>query len=555
MLRGEIMSRRSAIPRVRTPHAGGPCATCTHDCAGCVFAERAAEARAEGDDEAVGRALAQMARHGCRRLQVNARSRTGLARRLASGAAAAALVLSLGLTGCETDTGGRGDTYGVDASEVLEVAILPADAMGGDGAGEVYAILPPECTTDADCTEQFYQCVDGTCQQTMFPVMPQCQTNDDCAANEECKDGACQPIAVAILPPACTTDADCAANEECKDGACEPIAVAILPPACTTNDDCAEHEMCTDGACQPAVSILPACTTDADCQPGEACKDGFCEPQVYPVLPPPDCTSDADCDAGQACVDGTCAPAPIECSIDADCPEGQTCVGGCPDEDGGVLCILPVKGTCQVVVSVLPACASDADCNTPIEACVDGQCQQVMWPVMPMCTSDADCATGEACVDGSCQAVEPVSCGVDADCPEGQTCEGECPSEDGQMMCILPVKGVCTPMVNPASCTSDADCVPGDECVGGCPQGMFCILPMGMECKTPCAADADCDANETCVGVVPDQQAYCEPGYFAILPPSPKPAAPPVKATGAWRSYVEGALAWFRADGTKTGRS
>jgi len=482
--------------RVRTApaKAASPCGACAKDCAGCVFAERAAEARAEGDDDAVRRAMEQMARRGCRRLQVSARAKGGLRRRLATGAAAAALVLSLGLAGCETEPGGKADTFGVDTSEVFEVAILPADVVGGDTTPEiwvimpppdtevfevailadmsgetgpeVYPVMPPECTTDADCKEQFYGCVDGTCQQTMFPVMPQCQSDTDCAENEVCTNGACEPV------------------------------VSILPPPCTTNDDCGLHEMCVDGECQPAISILPACVTDQDCQADEVCADGYCQP----------------------------------------------------------------------VVAVLPACVSDDDCNTPIEACVDGQCEQVMWPVMPQCMADDDCAVGEVCVNNTCQ-LEPTPCASDADCPAGQVCEGECPDESGEVFCVVPQMGTCVPSIEPTTCQSDADCAPGDVCKGGCPEGMFCILPMDSVCKTECSTDADCEANETCLGaetcppdqvcILPDQKGLCEPAMFAILPPAPLPIAPPPKKASAtaWRSYVEGAIAWFRPANDKTGRS
>jgi hypothetical protein len=102
---------------------------------------------------------------------------------------------------------------------------------------------------------------------------------------------------------------------------------------------------------------------------------------------------------------------------------------------------------------------------------------------------------------------------------------------------------------------------------------MFCILPVGGVCMTECSTDDDCDPGESCVGaqtcppdqmcILPDKKGVCEPQLFAILPPSPRPPAPPrapskadgAKASAAWRTYVEGALAWFRPDDGKTGRS
>jgi Cys-rich repeat protein len=437
-----------------------------------VFAEQAAEAKAEGDDARVRRALDQMARRGCRRLQVTARSKRGLGQRLVTGAAAAAMVLSLGLAGCETDAGGRTDSFGTDTYDAYEVAILPADVSGGDATPEIYAILPPPDDPDAVTPEV----ADDTGQPEVYPVMP----------------------------PECTTDADCHEPfEGCVDGACEQVMFPVMPQ-CQTDDDCPPQEVCKNNTCEPMLSILPACVNDDDCPPSEVCADGYCQP----------------------------------------------------------------------VVSVLPACVSDDDCNTPIEACVDGQCEQVMWPIMPECLADDDCAVGQVCVNNACQPAEPLACAADADCPEGQVCEGECPSEDGSVYCILPVKGVCAPKIDPVSCTSDADCVPGDVCVSGCPEGMFCILPMDSVCKTECTSDADCEPTETCLGVkkcpegmfcvmpIEPDKGVCEPMLYAILPPSPLPVAPPAPkgagakaSTTAWRAYVEGAIAWFRPANDETGRS
>ena len=84
-------------------------------------------------------------------------------------------------------------------------------------------------------------------------------------------------------PLPCMTDEDCAAEETCYQGACRS--------GCTTSDDCKGAQVCVSGAC------LTTCTGDADCPAGESCQAGYCQ------IDEPDLDGGDGDGSGPTCVD------------------------------------------------------------------------------------------------------------------------------------------------------------------------------------------------------------------------------------------------------------
>jgi Cys-rich repeat protein len=213
-----------------------------------------------------------------------------------------------------------------------------------------------------------------TFQTGRRPTQSQCAVDADCARNEVCTQGACQPNS----PPPCQSNLDCATGEVCTaTGMCAPA------PQCTVDTDCSRAEICSQGSCIPDPSL---CRTDADCASAEICSQGSCIPD--PNL----CRTDADCASTEVCTQGSCVLAPGRCRTDADCATGEAC-------------------TAAGICAPAPQCQVDADCATN-ESCAQGMC--VANPP-PACQTDADCATGEYCsANQTC--LMGTRCMADSDC-------------------------------------------------------------------------------------------------------------------------------------------
>ncbi len=83
----------------------------------------------------------------------------------------------------------------------------------------------PNCDTDEDCHANEF-CVNNLCQQ--------CRTNEDCGAGKQCVSGECQ-----ATPGYCASNADCAEGEECKNNVCVAAQVSqSLPDAPQTTGPC-----------------------------------------------------------------------------------------------------------------------------------------------------------------------------------------------------------------------------------------------------------------------------------------------------------------------------
>ncbi len=118
---------------------------------------------------------------------------------------------------------------------------------------------PAEVTWEVDS----WGTTENTTVAAVCDFVPECESDDDCAAGEKCLGGLCEPW--------CDEDGDCIGGLLCFDNKCEA--------GCHTDDDCGEGEICQDEDC------TVGCTTDEDCGPQEVCEDGGCVSNV-PVSEP-----------------------------------------------------------------------------------------------------------------------------------------------------------------------------------------------------------------------------------------------------------------------------
>ena len=143
------------------------------------------------------------------------------------------------------------------------------------------------------------------------------------------------------------------------------------------------------------------------------------------------CLDTSECPGGLLCIDAICQPVPA-CAATTDCCPGSECR----------------QDLCQPAAA---ACAADADCLSPLRACVAGLC------VQRPCADNAPCAAASpdaTCVAGTCHA--------------GPPCDGLC---DAAHACF-PDLDVCAP----ADC---APCAPGQVRVAAHPgdfRGPLCDL-------------------------------------------------------------------------------
>jgi Cys-rich repeat protein len=129
------------------------------------------------------------------------------------------------------DDNGAGDLEAGQAA-----ACVAAD---GDADGVPDFVIPPSCTSDAQCPAGRH-CLNGACVAN-----PSCTTDMDCAATDQCTGGHC----VARPVGTCASDADCG-ELICSGGQC----VACTPGG----TQCGSGRVCaTDGRCTDNVVLAP----------------------------------------------------------------------------------------------------------------------------------------------------------------------------------------------------------------------------------------------------------------------------------------------------------
>jgi peptidoglycan-associated lipoprotein len=94
-----------------------------------------------------------------------------------------------------------------------------------------------QCRDSRDC-QTGYQCTNGACK----PIAGFCTDRSQCAAGQECIANRCRP---------CGTDNECPAGLRCMAGQCRKAQ-------CTKDDDCAQDQECRNGTCMGRAARAPA---------------------------------------------------------------------------------------------------------------------------------------------------------------------------------------------------------------------------------------------------------------------------------------------------------
>ncbi len=252
-----------------------------------------------------------------------------------------------------------------------------------------------------------------------------CETDDECADGNTCRDGVCGQ---------CATSDDCVDDEICL--ADWPGGVCASP--CDYNGGTGENGtygepgcLETDYVCaqygEAGQICLKSCGAVSDCGAAYACTtDGYCRPN---------CQSDDQCGRGRSCSpEGTCVAGSAQpgevgatCSGDTECTAGTgpscatqadgwpggTCVSSCADVDGGADAC-PEGGACIVFDAATDASFCMQGCGSNFDCRPDYYCQHVGSGVafcMPRCNADGIsdfCApAGLECEPNSGACVEP----------------------------------------------------------------------------------------------------------------------------------------------------
>lgn len=109
----------------------------------------------------------------------------------------------------------------------------------------------PKCDNDEHCKDKGEVCVEGQCQE--------------CAKNENCKEGFVCESNKCVPKPECSGNADCGTNKKCARG------------KCVAQDHCDSDRDCGAGSCKGNKCVeRGACTTTGDCGVNEDCVANKC---------------------------------------------------------------------------------------------------------------------------------------------------------------------------------------------------------------------------------------------------------------------------------------
>ena len=258
-------------------------------------------------------------------------------------------------------------------------------------------------------------------------------------------------------PLPCMTDEDCAENETCYQGACRS--------GCTTSSDCKAEQVCVSGAC------LTTCAGDADCPEGESCQAGYCQ------IDDPDLDGGDGDGGGPVCVDQDNDNYGENCQAGPDCDDtdrtvhpnaNEQCANGIDDDCDGQT----DEAGCGCTYGDRMACYTGPVGSDGLGLCHAG-----------VATCDRNKAWGE-CL-GEQHPGDEACDGLDNDC-DGQTDEGllnacgACSPPDDQLveLCANGLDDNCDGQVD-ENCSCDPDCH-CDE--GGAGQQCTCHPPTNQTC-------------------------------------------------------------------------
>ncbi|MFN2374985.1 MAG: ice-binding family protein, partial [Candidatus Binatia bacterium] len=287
---------------------------------------------------------------------------------LGSGTAFFGNILALASITVNTGASSDGGLYALTEAVTLDTNNITA----------CNAIVPPECVTNADCSDENV-CTTDTCDE----LTGQCETTNNtlpCDDGVACTDGdTCGGGSCSGTPLVCTDDGNVCTNTACDEltGQCETTN-NTLP--CDDGVACTDGDTCGGGSCSGTPLV---CTDDGNVCTNTACDEltGQCE-TTNNTLP---CDDGVACTDGDTCGGGACSGTPLVCTDD-----GNVCTNTACDE---------LTGQCETTNNTLP-CDDGVAC-TDGDTCGGGSCSGT--PLV--CTDDGNVCTNTACdeLTGQCE--------------------------------------------------------------------------------------------------------------------------------------------------------
>jgi len=324
----------------------------------------------------------------------------------------------------------------------------PCDSCSSDGNCQSgYCLEYPDnglycgknCTTDANCPENFYcydlesiqdQCasVNGYCSQAGSNI----PDGQFCYGHETCKSGLCLVVPDnAYCSRECTGNAQCLSPMKCIGGLCMKGGSTPLGGDCQYHGDC-QSGMCIGISDTQAVCTV-ACDEPKDCPSGFGCVMDVCLEtggKKYGAA----CDFDMECDTGLCLSPGAGYKDKIcsqSCKSASNCPGGDPCTYG--------FCMPPGD------LAFGKPCKLHTDCASGL---CEGGSQKYC---SKFCDDNDDCPSGAQCGSSGYCIKKLVTDPCAAGCPEGTFCKREEKGAPGQ----------CVPECNPYS---DAGCAEGLVC-------------------------------------------------------------------------------------------
>ncbi len=359
-----------------------------------------------------------------------------------------AILASLALGGCGTDTGntGTGGNLLPDANGTVDSGGAAGDtgavgtdsgatgadtgaATGDTGAATTDgAVVTTDATTSADSTVV-----------TDAGTSPDAGTSSDAAVTQDAGSGsdATKPDGTSgggscaagdckyVSGNSCQCDSYCESAGDC----CADYAKYCKKPDCKTDTDCDDKNACTKDTCEGATTCKHEPTNEAGaCDDGRVCSDddkctkGACKGTNKPT--------DSPCDDDKVCTEGDKCSSLGNCyGVSKDCDDGKPCTTDSCDAKTGT-CGHEVKKDTSYCSDDNP-CTSDTTCKAgtcsgPQNACDDDnpctmdsctkkttyskECKNAAMAAGAACDDGDPCTAGDACADGKCASKPSGKC-------------------------------------------------------------------------------------------------------------------------------------------------
>lgn len=233
-----------------------------------------------------------------------------------------------------------------------------------------YLCVRSECNTNANCAAD-EECVFHRCNTVQRHecgeirnhtwVDFQCCDSSACPSGQRCIQNTCR------IYRFCSRNVDCRLDEYCSSATthCEAIPSTScgaysnhswVPYACCSNSDCPSGKRCINHECL-------GCTSDSDCPLNSTCRTGSCIELTgcgliaNHTLTPYECCSDSDCFEEFFCSNHDCIPVPCICGSIIN----HTCIPGpCPTSTPGGT-VIPPSPTPAITPTPTPAATPTAE--------------------------------------------------------------------------------------------------------------------------------------------------------------------------------------------------